>query len=204
MRARLRTTTLAAGLVAAGAVISTTLRAQAPAATADSSHHFALFGGTAPSQGYGPETGLELGVSADLRWTPVPVPLRLSLSFSQRNAGESNSIAKGGLVSLEAVMRPFPKRFGIQPYFLGGLGLATHAPYGYLTGPAFYVSPGLPPTEVPGSIKYVSRPRETWAFASAGLGLDVGRAFIQVRVLNPVASYGPLFAPVNVGFRFWD
>jgi hypothetical protein len=134
----------------------------------------------------------------------VPVPLRLSLAFSQRNGGELNSLAKGGLASIEAVMRPIHKRFGIQPYLLAGVGMATHAPYGYITGPVYYYSADVPLTEIPDSRQYVARPRETWAFASAGVGLDVGRAFIQVRMLNPVASYGPILVPVNVGFRFWD
>ena len=51
---------------------------------------------------------------------------------------------------------------------------------------------------------YVERPRETWAFASAGLGLDIGRAFIQLKLEHPVASQGPIVVPLNIGFRFWD
>ena len=47
-------------------------------------------------------------------------------------------------------------------------------------------------------------PRQTWALASAGVGLDVGRVFIQARLLNPIASYGPGVVPINVGIRFWD
>ena len=199
MRTRLRTTTLAAGLVAAGAVMSTTLRAQAPTATADSSHHFALFGGTAASDRSGPENGLELGVSADLRWRPLPVPLRLSLSFSQRDEGPFNTSMKGGLASLETVFRPIPKRFGIQPYFLGGLGLGTRAGYSFWGGAG--CSASSVSTE---QCTYITTPRQTWAFASAGFGLDVGRAFVQLRMLNPVASQGPILVPLSVGFRFWD
>jgi hypothetical protein len=201
MRTRLGTTILITGMFVGAAA---TLRAQEPTGKADSSHHFALFGGSAAGEGYGPETGFEMGVSADLRWNPMPVPLRLSLSFSQRNSGEFHSLAKGGLASLEAVMRPIPKRFGIQPYFLAGLGLGTRAAFGYVTGPVVAYSADLPWTELPGSRRFVSTPRGTWAFASAGVGLDVGRLFIQARLLNPVASYGPVVVPVNVGFRFWD
>jgi hypothetical protein len=36
------------------------------------------------------------------------------------------------------------------------------------------------------------------------MGLDIGRAFVQLEVKNPVASRGPMVAPLNVGFRFWD
>ena len=200
MRTRLGSTALAAGIIAASAGVAAPTLAQTSVARADSSHRFALFGGTAATERFGPESGLEMGVSADLRWHPVPVPLRLSLSFSQRNGGYGHSTMRGGLASLEAVMRPIPKRFGIQPYFLAGLGVGTHAAHTRFTGALYY-----PPlvTEAPASL-FVRMPRETWAFASAGAGLDVGRAFIQVRLLNPVASDGAMIAPINVGFRFWD
>jgi hypothetical protein len=199
MRTRLGTTALVT-LVFAGTTFHTLpLGAQASAEKTDSAHHFALFGGRAATENRGPENGFELGVSGDLRWRPVPVPLRLSLSFSQRTDGTFAASRKGGMASLEAVLRPFPKKFGIQPYFLGGLGVGTRVGYSFLAGGSYY-APDIPPEPY----TLVTRPRETWAFASAGLGLDIGRAFIQVRMLNPVASQGPIVVPLNVGFRFWD
>jgi hypothetical protein len=200
MRTRLGTTALVA-LVFAGTTFPTSpLGAQASAEKTDSAHHFALFGGRAAAENRGPESGFELGVSADLRWRPVPVPLRLSLSFSQRTDGTFAASRKGGMASLEAVLRPFPKKFGIQPYFLGGLGVGTRVGYSFWADGTYLGAPYVP--QAP--LIFVTRPRETWAFASAGAGLDIGRAFIQVRMLNPIASQGPIVVPLNVGFRFWD
>ena len=197
MRARSGTTALVATFMIGAMAASTTAGAQG-SAPADSAPHFALFGGTAATENLGPENGLEVGVSGDLRWRPIPVPLRLSASFSQRrDAGRYYAPTKGGLASIEAVMRPIPKWHGLQPYFLGGLGVGTRAGFGYWTGGYFTGVDFTQPT-------FVSRPRDTWAFASAGVGLDVGRAFVQLRVLNPVASQGPILVPLSVGFRFWD
>lgn len=46
------------------------------------------------------------------------------------------------------------------------------------------------------------RPRQTWAFASAGVGLDVGRAFIRTKLDQPIASDGLVLIPISVGFPF--
>jgi hypothetical protein len=198
MRTRLGTTALVAMVFTGTALSASSLGAQTSGEKADSSHHFSLFGGKAAAEYRGPESGFELGVGTDLKWRPIPVPLRLSLSFSQNNAAGYDAPKRGGLASLEAVLRPIPKKFGIQPYFLGGLGVGTRTGYGYWGGD--YNPSGV----VFGPLTWVDRPRQTWAFASAGMGLDVGRAFIQLRLLNPVASQGPILVPLNVGFRFWD
>jgi hypothetical protein len=176
-------------------LVATPLAAQ----TVDSTHRFSLFGGTAATESAGPEGGYELGVSGDFRWRPVPVPLRLSLSFSQINGGFPYESKKGGKASLDVVMRPFPRTLGIRPYFLAGLGMATRQGFDAWYGGGYYLAPEL---MVP--LSHVVRPRQTWAFASAGVGLDIGRAFIQVRLENPVASQGPIVVPLNIGFRFWD
>ena len=47
-------------------------------------------------------------------------------------------------------------------------------------------------------------PRRTWAFASTGVGVEVGRAFIPVNLDQPIASQGPVLVPINVEFRFWE
>lgn len=186
-------------LALAAAAVDTPLAAQPAHGTADSSHRFALFGGRSDSDIL-PERGIELGASADFRWTPIPVPLRVALSFSQRDEPYTFQPYRVGQASVDLVMRPIPKTFGIQPYFLGGLGIATRAPYSGYYAYVLYDPLGLNP---PPSYTY-TRERDTWAFASGGVGLDVGRVFLQVKYEEPVASQGTALFPISVGFRFWD
>ena len=200
MRTRTGTTALVAGIIVGSIGLAIEAGGQTSSAKLDSSPHFALFGGRAATEYSGPESGLELGASGDFRWKPIPVPLRLSLSFSQLEYSPTYSTMRGATASLELVMRPLPRKFGLQPYFLGGLGVATRAGYSGWSDGYYYGPTGL----TLGQPSYYRRPRESWAFASAGLGLDIGRAFIQMKVSNPIASQGPMLVPVNVGFRFWD
>jgi hypothetical protein len=199
MRTRGRTSALVAGIVAGTLAVATDVGAQEAPAKPDSAPHFALFGGMAGFGVNGPEGGYEFGASGDFRWRPVPVPLRFSLSFSQARGNSPYAPDKGGKASLDLVMRPFRRAFGIRPYFLGGLGLATHDDADFVND-GYYFVPGVTPS---GPSHFVQR-RQTWAFASAGMGLDIGRAFIQLRVENPVASRGLVLTPVSIGFRFWD
>ena len=199
MRARSCTTALVAGIIAGTVGLATPATSQAPTPSPDSAHRFSLFGGTAATESAGPEGGYELGVSGDFRWRPVPVPLRFSLSFSQSNDSYPYASHKGAKASVDVVMRPFERHFGIRPYFLAGLGVATRDAAEFWNDGYFYV-PGVTPV----GPSYFSRPRQTWAFASAGVGLDIGRAFIQLKLENPVASHGPIVVPLNIGFRFWD
>jgi hypothetical protein len=195
MRARSGTTALVAGIFA----IATPAVAQTSSPPLDSAHRFALFGGPAGAIFNGSHDGLELGVSSDFRWRPVPVPLRLSLSFSQSGTNDYRTYSeRGGLASVEAVLRPIPRKLGIQPYFLAGAGIGTTAG---VDGWAWYYANVNGPISDP---QHIIRARNTWAFASVGMGLDVGRLFVQVRYLNPVASQGPVVVPINIGFRFWD
>jgi hypothetical protein len=200
MRTRTGRTALVDGIIAGTIWLARPAGAQGSTAKPDCAPHFALFGGTARAENLGPENGLELGASGDFRWKPVPVPLRLSLSFSQLNGGYTSASEKRATASLELVMRPLPRKLGIRPYFLGGLGVGTRAGYSFWTNGYYYGPNGL----MLGRPEYIARPRETWAFATAGMGLDIGRAFIQLKVANPVASGGPILIPLEVGFRFWD
>jgi hypothetical protein len=202
MRTRLGTTALVAGILAGTAGFDNPLGAQTAPPRTDSAPRFSLFGGTSEVLfgTTGPESGREYGGAADFRWSPIPVPLRFSLSFSQRDLEYMYRPQRGGKASLDLVMRPIPKKFGIRPYFLGGLGVATRAGYSAIGGGCFVAPEAgcIPPYTY-------TAPRETWAFAGAGMGLDVGRAFIQLRVEAPVAStMGSTLIPLNVGFRFWD
>lgn len=199
MRACGGRTAMVAGILMGTIGFGTSAMAQ-KASVADSAPHFALFGGWAPFQGgMGDERGFAMGGSGDFRLSPIPVPLRLSLSFDER-ASRYSTTQRGGQASLDLVMRPIPKLFGVRPYFLGGLGVATQMGYMGWGRYTVYTPDGLLTST---SFNYF-RPRQTWAFASAGMGLDVGRAFIQVKLAQPIASEGPVLVPISVGFRFWD
>lgn len=200
MHTRTGRTALVAGMMAGSIGLAAPASAQTPAVKADSAPHFALFGGTAAAENNGPESGVELGGSGDFRWGRLPVPLRLSMSFSQRNDSHNYFATKGGKASLELVVHPIPTMLGIRPYFLGGAGVATRAEYGGWTSEYALMPDGT----VGLTQLYFRRPRQSWAFGSVGMGVDIGRAFVQVKLENPVASQGPIVVPVSVGIRFWD
>jgi hypothetical protein len=175
---------------------STAAHAQSQPARNDSGPHFALFTGT-----MGQSVGLSaasLGVSGDFHLGQIPVPLRFSASFGNQLGNAWRGSSRDANASLELVMRPISKRLGIQPYFLGGVGVATRSEYGTYTA-GFYDGNG----NYMGST-YALQPRQNWAFASFGAGLDIGRAFIQIRSAVPIAQFAPTIAPVSFGFRFWD
>ena len=202
MRARSGRTAMVAGILMGTIGLGTTAGAQeSTAAKPDSAPHFALFGGRPAISGNSREGGFAFGASGDFRWKPIPVPLRLSLSFDERHDDFAGVTRRGGQASLDLVFRPIAKTFGIQPYFLGGAGLATRAPFNiYGDSYTLYQPDGTP-------VFYMSvypQRRQTWAFASAGMGLDIGRAFIEFKLENPIASQGELVTPLTVGFRFWD
>ena len=192
MRTRTGILAFVATLIAAALAGSAQAQESAAPVRTDSAPHFALFGGWAPMDGqYVVRHGFATGASGDFRLAPIPVPLRLSLSFDERT-GEYISKQRGGQASLDLVMRPIPKSFGIRPYFLGGLGVATRTSY-------YQIAPNSPTTA-----NFFVRPRQTWSFASLGAGLDIGRMFIQAKLDQPIASDGPVLVPINIGFRFWD
>jgi hypothetical protein len=183
-----------------------TLVALAPAgaqtsASADTMSHFSLFAGTSANGSVSPSGGFELGVSADLRWRPIPVPFRLSLGVSQRREEMFRYSAPKAVVgSAELIFRPVPRLFGIRPYFLGGIGGATMSAFDYWTTPAFWGPDG---GLVAGTPQRLRSERTTWAFASAGLGFDLGGGYIQARLLEPITSRTPVLVPITIGFR-WD
>jgi len=177
---------------------STESHAQSPQPK-DSTPTFSLFGGTALDQ-YGPSrsglTNFEFGGSRDFRLRSLPVPLRVTLAFRQQNPYDAGPL-KFGTLSLDAVGKPIPRIFGVQPYLLGGLGVGTRAEY----DAAFY-------TLVDGQFTTAGLrhiPRHSWAFAEGGVGLELGRhLFVQTKFMVPVASQGQIVMPFSVGFRFWD
>ena len=190
--------------IALGVVALVTLASQGQAQRRernDSEPKFSLFGGIAAD---GVNTGrdagasnFELGGSADFRLRSFPLPLRASLTFSQQHRDFYLNDRRSGALSIDAVGHPIPSFFGIRPYMLGGLGVATQAEYGVIS-----YFPNLPnaaytPTGV------VRFSRQNWAFLEGGMGLELGKhLFIQSKLQLPVASQGATRTPVSIGIRF--
>jgi hypothetical protein len=208
MPARADVRTILTGAIAGVIAFTAPALAQTAETKTDSAPHFALFTGPASFHG-----GFGLGGSGDFHLGNIPVPLRLSVAFSNENDRSSsysyvdgNSSVYGysyiagerkAMASLELVMHPIPKKLGIQPYFLGGVGVGTRA--GLRSGYSSYNNDGTY-TSVGGY-----RPRETAAFFTFGMGLDIGRLFIEAKGASSIATnVPPAYNIVNVGFRLWD
>jgi len=195
MRMRPNMTVLAATTLVGLTLAVGPLRAQ----TADSTRRWSLFGGSILAQGnalYRPPANLEVGGSGEFRVPTFPLPLRASLAFSSVDQRWTGSSLKYGTFSIDAIGRPVPRILGTQLYFLGGLGVATRAGYTGVgvryTGFESFTAEYLP----------VRVPRQNWAFLETGVGLEIGRAFVQMKLQMPVASEGIRRAPISVGFRF--
>jgi hypothetical protein len=194
---RFSTTIVAVALCAA---VNAELSAQSQ--PKDSSATFSLFGGRVLN-GTGSMPGmsltdLEFGGSGDFRVSAVPVPLRLGVAFRQEDRPWALGPIKFGTLSLDLVGKPLPRFFGVQPYLLGGLGVGTRAEYLSLTS---YLATDAPVEAT--SVRTIGR--HTWTFAEGGVGVEFGRhLFVQTKLMVPVASPGPVFLPLSVGFRFWD
>jgi hypothetical protein len=200
MRTRPCTTTLMAATTLATLVALAPAGAQTPT-SADTASRFSLFAGTSALGERSPSGGFELGVSADLRWRPIAVPLRLSLGISQRREELFRYSAPKTMVgSLEMVLRPLPRRFGVRPYLLGGFGAATMSSFDAWSTPLFWGADGSLQAGTP---QHRTFERRTWAFASAGLGFEIGGGYVQARLLQPVTSQGPVLVPITIGFH-WD
>jgi|GEM_PF-5350639 len=171
----------------------------AGAQTADSTPRFSIFGGPLLAGGGGWRTlgNMEYGGSVDFRTSSFPLPLRASIAFRDDDGAGRLTPARFATVSLSAVGRPIPRIFAIQPYLLGGLGLATRSDF---TAWNYVVTPDGQGV-VQSGLRSVSR--TSWAFAQAGLGVEVGRHFfVERKFLKPVGSTGPVLEPVSLGFRF--
>ena len=174
----------------------------ARAQDADSTRRFSLFGGTVLGNTAGPNAVLKVegGISADFRVRAFPLPLRTTLAFSHDDPTTFTSARRFGTLSIDAIAHPVSGLFGIHPYLLGGLGVATSAEYSsYNIYYAQIVDPTFPAPSTPSVVRHS---RENWAFAEGGLGLDIGRFFVQAKLQTPVASIGPTRTPISLGFRF--
>jgi hypothetical protein len=170
----------------------------ARAQASDSTHRWSLYGGTVPTESWSKAepSNLEVGLGVDFRLRQFSLPLRANLAFGQMSTYTEDKL-KFGTLSLDAVARPLPKLFGTRLFLLGGLGVGTRAAYSGVHGGSFFA-----PDAAPMPFQYFSRPRQTWMFAEGGLGLDVGKMFLQLKAQQPVASDGYLRFPLSVGFHF--
>lgn len=144
----------------------------------------------------------ELGGSVSFRLPGSSLAWRANLSFRQQSHGvaEGFSPMRFGTVSFDGIGRPFRTVFGMQPYLLGGLGIGTRSEY---TSAFTRYVPAPSGDTLVSTRSLFSFGRNTWAFAEGGLGFDIGRhMFVQGKLMVPVASNGPTFMPVSVGFRF--
>jgi hypothetical protein len=144
----------------------------------------------------------ELGGSLSFRLPGSSLAWRANLSFRQQRYGvaEGFSPMRFGTVSLDGIGRPFRSVFGTHPYLLGGLGIGTRSEY---TSAFTRYVPAPSGDSLVSTRSLFSFGRNTWAFAEGGLGFDLGRhMFVEGKLMVPVASNGPTFMPVSVGFRF--
>lgn len=191
----MRTPNLDVALAVSSLLIASCVPTSARAQVADTAHRFSLFGGTTSTGAWDFRNlkNVEIGGSADFQLGSFPLPLRASVSFGQKDEGFST--LKFGTLALDAVARPLPRLFGTQLYFLGGLGLATRAEY--LGTHAYLDAAGTGLIYSP-----FEAPRHNWGFLEGGVGLEVGRAFVQMKLQAPVASNGYTRVPLSVGFHF--
>ena len=188
-----RTRTALVSLVLTGCALS------AGAQGADSTPRFSIFGGPLLQGGGGWRSprNMEYGGSVDFRPSAFPLALRTAIAFRDEDFVGRLSPARFATASLSAIARPIPRIFAIQPYLLGGLGLATRSDF-VAQNYAF-----TPDGQWFAQNSTRSIARTSWAFAQAGLGLEVGRhIYVERRFLTPVGSSGPFLSPVSVGVRF--
>lgn len=152
-------------------------RTTSAAAGADRSFAF-------PVENFGVGGGVELGSSL------FPVPLRATLSYDKFRGGPSHTL-KATSLSVDAMFRPVPAVWGIRPYLLGGLGVAT-------------VSPSAMQLDEGGTPRIVPIARTTALEMNAGIGLEFRRFYMEYRH-SPYGVLGdrmPTRTPIRLGFRF--
>ena len=187
-----------AAFVAAAGVSPLVARGQAP----DSTPRFSLFGGTALGTAPPGERALKVegGIAADFRMRAFPLDLRASLAFGQDDPNSFTSERRYGTLALDTVARPVRGIFGVRPYLVGGLGLATSAEY--RSSNLYYYQLTDPNVSALQAASVVQHGRGNWAFAEGGAGLEFGKLFLQAKVQKPVASNGVTRMPITLGFHF--
>jgi hypothetical protein len=118
------------------------------------------------------------------------VPLRATLSYDKFRGGPTTTLKATSLM-VDAVFRPLPAVWGIRPYLLAGLGIAT-------------VSPSGEQVEEAGVPRVIPIARTTALEMNAGIGLAYRRFFLEYQH-SPFGVAGdrmPSRVPIRLGFRF--
>jgi hypothetical protein len=171
----------------------------APRADAQSTHgtHWSIFAGrtissaagadrsfTFPVENFGVGGGLELQPARSL------VSLRATLAYDKFRGGPTTTL-KATSLTADAVFRPLPAIWGLRPYLLGGLGMAT-------------VSPSGAQAQEGDMLRVIPISRTTALEMDTGIGLEYRRFFLEYRH-SPFVVLGdrmPSRTPIRLGFRF--
>jgi hypothetical protein len=171
----------------------------APRAGAQStdSTHWSILAGRTTSSAAGadrsfdfPSENFGVGGSVEFRPSLFPVPLRATLSYDKFRGGPTTTLKATSLM-VDAVFRPLPAAWGLRPYMLAGLGIATVSPSG------MQVEEGGVPRVIPIA-------RTTALEMDTGIGLEYRRFFLEYRH-SPFGVLGdrmPSRTPIRLGFRF--
>jgi hypothetical protein len=171
----------------------------APRAGAQSSDgaQWSIFAGRTTSSAAGADRSFafpveNFGVGGSVEYKPsfVPVPLRATLSYDKFRGGPSTTLKATSLM-VDAVFRPLPAVWGIRPYLLAGLGIAT-------------VSPSGKQVEEAGVLRVIPIARTTALEMDAGIGLAYRRIFVEYQhsPFGVVGDRMPSRVPIRLGFRF--
>jgi hypothetical protein len=182
-------------LLVYGLLVSCASRA---GAQSTDSTHWSIFAGHTTSSAVGadrsfnfPSENFGVGGSVEFKPSLLPVPLRATLSYDKFRGGPTTTL-KATSLTVDAVFRPLPAVWGIRPYLLAGLGIAT-------------VSPSAMQVEVEGvPLHVVPIARTTAVEMDMGIGLQVWRFFAEYQH-SPHGVYGghmPSRTPMRLGFRF--
>lgn len=163
----------------------------------DSTHHYSILFTTATGVGTtgGLKNNFGVGGSADV-WTRRLFTLRTGLEYNRVVVYGSSAPVQIGTMMLDGIVHPAPASWLVRPFFFAGLG-ASRSMARTVT---YYNTPdrGTFSTAVPGRV---------WYGPDAGVGLEVGRSFVQFRT-GPVglgtfgSGSGHDYGALSVGVHF--
>ena len=181
-------------LLAYALLVLSALRADAQSTD---STHWSIFAGRTISAAAGadrsfafPVENFGVGGSVEFKALLVPVPLRATLSYDKFRGGPSFTLKATSLM-VDAVFRPLPAVWGIRPYLVGGLGIATVSPSGNQV-----VEGGVP--------RVIPIARTTALELDTGVGLEYRRFLLEYHH-SPFGVLGdrmPSRTAIRLGFRF--
>jgi hypothetical protein len=173
------------------------LRAPRAGAQSTDSTRWSIFAGRTISSAAGadrsfafPVENFGVGGSVELKSSHFPVPLRATLSYDKFRGGPTTTL-KATSLFVDAVVRPLPAAWGIRPYLLAGLGIATVSPSG------MQVQEGS-------MLRVIPIARTTALEMDTGIGLEYWRLFVEYRH-SPFGVLGdrmPSRTPIRLGFSF--